>query len=104
MRSGGTTAIGRSSHIMSWGRITWMLYLSRWLEIVTAATAISKMASRPWGGVVVRQVDTAIVPWIAVCVEASRGFDGDQRSLGHIARTIFEERTRRRLRTVLATI
>ncbi len=70
-----------------------------------AATATgTKVASWPWSGIIVRQVDTTIIPWVAVSIEASGGFDGYQGRLGDVARSVFEERCSRGLRAVLASV
>jgi hypothetical protein len=39
--------------------------------IAAAPAAIAKVAGRPWSGIIVRQVDTTVIPWVAVRVEAS---------------------------------
>jgi hypothetical protein len=70
--------------------IAWMLEL-RGHVVVAATAAIPKVAGGPWSGVIVRQVDTTVVPWIAVCIEASGRLDGDQRGFRYIAGTILEE-------------
>lgn len=59
--------------------------------IIAAATAIAKVAGGPRSGIIVRQVDTTIVPWVAVRVEASCRFDRDQRRFRYVAGTILEK-------------
>jgi len=71
---------------------------------VAMTIAITEMSSWPWRVVIVRQVDTTIVPWVAIRIEASRGFDGDQGRFRYVARTVLEEGAGRRLRAVLATV
>ena len=74
------------------------------LVIIAAAAAVTEMTVRPWSSVVVRQVNTTVVPWVAVCIEASCRFDGDQRRLGDVAGAVLEERASRGMRAILATI
>jgi len=79
-----------SPHAVFGGCIAGMLKL-RVFVIGAAATAVAKVAGRPWSGIVIRQVDATVVPWVTVSVEASGRLDRDQRRLGHVARAILEE-------------
>ncbi len=64
---------------MSWSRITWMRELGRFVfgatrgvaVAVAIAVAIAEMAARPERGVFLWQIDTTIIPWVAVGIEAS---------------------------------
>lgn len=77
----------------------------RFSEIAAAATAIgAKLASWPWSTVIVGKIDAAIVPGVAVGIEAATAFDGDKRRFRNVARAELEERIGRGLRTVLASI
>jgi hypothetical protein len=63
-------AVDRSPNCVFGGCIAWMLEL-RGFVIIAAPAAIPKVAGGPWCGIVVRQVDTTVVPWVAVRIEAS---------------------------------
>lgn len=67
------------------------------------ATAVAERLIGPWGSVVVRQIDTTVIPWVAVGVEASGGFDRDQRRLGYVAGAVLEEGAAGRMRAILAS-
>lgn len=69
----------------------------------TAAAVRTEVTSRPWSSVIVSQVDTTVVPWVAVSVEASCGLDGNEGGFGDVAGAVLEERPGR-LRAVLAAI
>jgi hypothetical protein len=64
--------------------------------------AIAKVAARPRIVVFVWKINAAVVPGVAVSVEAARGLYGDQRRLGDIVGS-FEEGIHR-LRAVLSAI
>ncbi len=80
-----------------------MLELRRFV-ISAAPTTIAKVAGGPWSSIVLRQVYTTVIPWVAVCVETSGRLDGDQGGFGDIARAILEERASWRMRAVLTTV
>ena len=90
MRSRGPTAIGRAPDCVPRRHITRMWQLGE--LVVNAETAsVSKMVG-PWGGgFVFWQVHAAVVPWIAVSIEAPGRLNRDQRGLGHVARAVLEK-------------
>jgi len=88
---------------VSWGSITWMLDLRKFVVVANATAIRTEVTRGPWSSVIVRQVDTTVVPWIAVSIEAPCRLNGDERGFGDVVGTVFEERARR-LRAVLAAI
>lgn len=59
-----------------------MLDLREFVIAAAAAAAVrAEVAGRPWRTVIVRQVDSAVVPRVAVSIEASSRLDGDERRL-----------------------
>lgn len=89
---------------MSRGGIAWMLELREFVIAGAAATVAAKVAVGPWGSVIVRQIDTTVVPWVAISVKASGRLDGDERSFRDVARAVLEERATGRVRAILATV
>lgn len=83
-----------------------MLNLREFVIAATSATSAAvraKLTSRPRCIVIIREIDATVVPWVAIRVEASCRFDGNQRSLRDVGGAILEERARR-LGAVLAAI
>jgi len=76
---------------VSWSGIAWMLDLGELVIAGTAAAVRTKVTRRPWSSVIIRQVDTTVVPWIAVSIEASCGLDGDEGGFRNVAGAILEE-------------
>jgi hypothetical protein len=80
MRCRWATTIGGSPHVVFWGRITRMRYLiERNFVIAAAAAPIGEMTTGPRTVVVIRKVDAAIVPWIAISIKATSRLNGNQR-------------------------
>jgi hypothetical protein len=48
-----------------------MLELRRFVIAAAATTVVAKVAVGPWSSVIVRQVDTTVVPWVAISIETS---------------------------------
>jgi hypothetical protein len=48
-----------------------MLDLRKFVITATATAVAGEVTVGPWSSVIIRQVDTTVVPWVAISIEAS---------------------------------
>lgn len=75
--------------MVTWGDVARLWDGQFVVRAVAAAAVTGEDAARP-GGIVVGQVDAAVVPRVPVGVEAPGRLDRDERRLGHVARALKE--------------
>ena len=80
----------------------------RFSEIAATATATTairtELASWPWSTVIIGKIHAAIIPRVAIGVEAATALNGDERRLRNVTGTEFEERIGGRLGAILASV